>query len=83
MHADQVKDISAPQMEDIVKRDPVVPVGEAIREVKLKIASEIGTDNEVFMSVIDALGSTHALEQRLLRVRISFIGTTPRSRFQY
>ena len=63
-----------------VKADPTLPVGEAIREIKLKIAREFGNNKDEFTSVMDGIGSHHALEQRLTEARIAIIGQTPRSR---
>ena len=67
-------------MIDIVRKDPTKPVGEAIKEVKLRLAKEHEKDKETFNSVIDALGNHHALEQRLTEARLAIIGPTPKSR---
>ena len=68
------------EMIDIVRKDPTKPVGEAIKEVKLRLAREHENDKETFNSVIDALGNHHALEQRLTEARLAIIGPTPKSR---
>ena len=69
------------QMTEQVRNDPTLPVGEAIRDVKLKIAKELTA--EELTGVIDALGNNHALEQRLLEARVARIGPTPKNRSEF
>ena len=68
------------RMADMVRKDPAAPVGQAIKAIKIACAEEHGDDEEVFHDIVDALGSNHALEQRLLRVRDSIIGKMPKNR---
>ena len=68
------------RMAELVRTDPAAPVGEAIKSVKMDIVEELGEDDDHYMEVIDSLGSHHALELRLLRVRDEKIGHMPKSR---
>ena len=68
------------RMGELVRKDPAAPVGEAIKCVKMDIVEELGDDDEYYMEVISSLGSNHALELRLLRVRDEMIGSMPKSR---
>ena len=68
------------RMADIVRMNPVEPVGEAIKAVKLQAADEFGQNEDTFNELVDALGSHHALELRLLRVRDAVIGGMPKNR---
>ena len=68
------------RMAEIVRSNPVEPVGEAIKAVKLQAAEEFGDDDDKFNEIVAALGSHHALELRMLRVRDSVIGRMPRNR---
>ena len=68
------------RMGELVRKDPAAPVGEAIKSVKMDIVEEHGDDDDYYMEVIDSLGSRHALELRLLRVRDEKIGHMPKSR---
>ena len=71
------------RMGEIVKEAPANPVGEAIKMVKLEAAEEFGNDEDNFKEIVDALGSYHALELRLLRIREKIIGPMPRSRDRF
>ena len=68
------------RMVEIVKNDPAAPVGDAIKAVKIEAANEYRNDDDEFNEIIDALGTHHALELKLLRVRDNIIGPMPRSR---
>ena len=65
--AEELKQI----MVEIVRMNPVEPVGEAIKAVKLQAPEEFGDDDDKFSKIVPALGTNHALELRLLRVRDS------------
>ena len=71
------------KMTELVKKDPATPVGQAIKDIKLEAAEEFGDTDDTFYEIIDALGSHHAMEQRLLRVRDSIIGIMPRNRDRF
>ena len=71
------------RMGEIVKNSPANPVGEAIKHVKLEAAEEYGEDEDFFKEIVAALGSYHALELRLLRIREKIIGPMPRSRDRF
>ena len=68
------------RMAEIVRKDPAAPVGTAIQTVKVEAAEEYGDDEDTFDEIVDSLGSYHALELRMLRVRDGIIGSMPRSR---
>ena len=68
------------RMAEMVRMSPVEPVGEAIKAVKLQAAEEFGDDDDKFNEIVAALGTHHALELRLLRVRDSVIGSMPKNR---
>ena len=68
------------RMADLVRKDPVAPVGDAIRSIKLEAAEEFGDDEELLNEIVDSLGSFHSMELRLFRVRNSIIGPNPKSR---
>ena len=68
------------RMEELVQKDPVAPVGDAIRAVKLEAAEEYAGNDDLFNEIVDSLGSFHSLELRLFRVRNGIIGPHPKSR---
>ena len=68
------------RMGALVKENPVEPVGDAIKKVKLEAAEEFAEDEEYFKEVVEALGSYHGLESRLLRIREKIIGPLPKNR---
>ena len=68
------------EMKEIVRADPVQPVGRAVRKVRVAAAEKYGDDEEFFMHLIAELGCDTALEKQLLRVRQEIYGPTPRSR---
>ena len=68
------------RMDERVMKDPALPVGDAIKAIKLEIANELSDNEDLFMEVMDSLGSHHALELRLLRVRDKVIGSMPKNR---
>ena len=68
------------RMAELVKKDPVAPVGEAIRAVKLQAAEEYAEDEDLFNEIVSSLGTFHGMELRLFRVRNSIIGPNPKSR---
>ena len=67
-------------MKNIVRGDPVQPVGKAVRKVRVDAAEEYGEDEEFFWHLIAELGSDSALEKQLLRVRLEIYSPTPKSR---
>ena len=74
--AEELKQI----MVEIVRMNPVEPDGEAIKAVKLQAPEEFGDDDDKFSKIVPALGTNHALELRLLRVRDSMIGSIAKNR---
>ena len=52
-----------------MKKDPSAPVGEAIKTVKKEMAEENGKNEQLFKNIASELGTRHALEKRLLRIR--------------
>ena len=68
------------QMELIVENEPMNPVGDAIREVKLTFYNQYENDSDFVSEVIDALGSQTGLEKRLYRKRNNLIGAPPTNR---
>ena len=69
------------RMDEQVMKDPALPVGDAIKAIKLEIANELSDNEDLFMEVIDSHhASVHALEFRLLRVRDKVIGSMPKNR---
>ena len=71
------------RMVDIVKKDPSAPVGEAIKATKKEMAEEFGHDDQLFKNIASEIGTNHALEQRLLRVREKIIGALPKNRDRF
>ena len=67
-------------MKEIVRCDPVQPVGRAVRKVRVEAAEMYGEEEEFFDHLITELGSDPALEKQLLRVRLEIYGQTPKSR---
>ena len=68
-------------MEDIVRKDPAAPVGEAIKKIKMKLGKEfLGEDEERLMEVISALGSKSGIQKRLYRIRKTKLGSNPKRR---
>ena len=71
------------EMKELVRSDPVQPVGKAVRKVRVEAAERFGDDEDFFLHLIAELGCDSALEKQLLRVRQEIYGPTPRSRIDF
>ena len=71
------------QMAELVKKNPAAPVGQAIKAIKVASAEEFGDDEDMFNDIIESLGSHHALEQKLLRVRDSIIVSLVKQKLKF
>ena len=67
-------------MKSIVRANPALPCGQAVRTVRIQAATEFGNDDDCYKHLVAELGTDAALEKQLLRVRHEVIGPTPRSR---
>ena len=68
------------KMKSIVRTNPALPCGQAVRTVRIQAATEFGNDDDFYKHLVAELGTDAALEKQLLRVRHEVIGPTPRSR---
>ena len=68
------------RMKSIVRANPALPCGQAVRTVRIQAATEFGNDDDFYKHLVAELGTDAALEKQLLRVRHEVIGPTPRSR---
>ena len=68
------------KMKSIVRANPALPCGQAVRTVRIHAATEFGNDDDFYKHLVAELGTDSALEKQLLRVRHEVIGPTPRSR---
>ena len=78
--AEIIADEMKVRMCEIVKKDPSAPVGDAIKKAKTEIIELYGENEQVLKDVMSELGSKHALEQMLLRVREKILGPMPKNR---
>ena len=62
-------------MDERVMKDPALPVVDAIKAIKSEIANELGDNEDLCMEVMNSLGSHHAVQFRLMRVRDKVIGS--------
>ena len=68
------------QMKELVRNDPVKPVSQAAKQVRIEAAEIYASDPEFYQHLLLELGSDSALEKQLLRVRYEIVGETPKSR---
>ena len=68
------------RMKEIVKENPSVPVGEAVKKTKNEIFEHFGQNEQLLKDIISELGSKHALDQILLRERRKILGPMPKNR---
>ena len=71
------------QMKGLVRRDPHLPVSEAINSVRIDFAKKYEPDDDTFDFVLAELGPNKPLARQLLRVREEMIGKTPINRDEF
>ena len=67
-------------MKNLVRQNPTLPVGEAIRKVKIEAAKQYSGNEELYCKIIAELGTESALDKQMYRVRTEIVGPTPKSR---
>ena len=71
------------QMKEMVRKDPQLPVSEAINKVRLEFARKYEPDDDTFDFVLAELGPNKPLARQLLRVREEVIGKMPLNRDEF
>ena len=71
------------EMKEIVRKEPHLPVLDAISNVRKSFAEKFDADDETFDHIIAELGADKPLERQLLRVRKEIIGNTPINRDRF
>ena len=67
-------------MKNLVRENPTLPVGKAIRQVKVEAARQYSENEELYSNIVSELGPDSALDKQMYRVRQEVIGPTPKSR---
>ena len=67
-------------MKNLVRENPTLPVGKAIRQVKVEAVRQYSENEELYSNIVSELGPDSALDKQMYRVRQEVIGPTPKSR---
>ena len=67
-------------MKNVVRDNPTMPVGQAIRQVKVEAAKQYSENEELYAKIVAELGTESALENQMYRVRKEVVGPTPKTR---
>ena len=68
------------KMSELVKKNPIEPVSEAIEKVILEAKEQYENEEILLKDILQELGTDNGMEQRLYRVRDHMIGKMPRGR---
>ena len=68
------------KMAEIVEKNPVEPVADAVEKVTLEAKEDYQDDPILLKDILAELGTDHGMQQRLYRVRDRKIGKMPRGR---
>ena len=71
------------KMAEIVRKEPIEPVSDAIEKVTLDAKEQYNNDKILLKDILQELGTDKSMEHRLYRVRDQVIGKMPRGRADF